>query len=510
MTFVTPTMRISLGLTSIIISVLLTGSLIGLIPDKSIINLESRKTIAQSVTTQCTFAARYNNVVVINRIMNDLVELNPNILSLGMRGEDGEYIAQTKDHQTYWVVPQGEESTLNHWKVPINQGDKLWATMEISFPPEASNFLFGYKVSPLTLMVIFCACGSFLMFTIYMKRVLRDLDPSKVMPSRVAYALNVLIEGVILVDMNDRIVLANSAFAKKVGSTVDALMGSKASELPWIDPETSEAPTEYPWIKAKSNGTQSGIRLNLGTETDSEIDSVRNFMVSSVPILNDNNDIRGIMATFDDVTELEQKNIQLSEMLVVLGKSRDKVEQQNKELEILATRDSLTGCLNRRAFFAKGEQFLATAIQNGGKIACVMTDIDFFKKVNDNYGHHVGDQVIKFFADSLMSSVRGEDDVVGRYGGEEFCIVLQNVDVEKAAEITERIRIFVMEKSPVSIEDAPGIKVTASFGISSTIHGSDDLEELINQADQALYKAKETGRNRVVCWEKEFADELES
>lgn len=504
---ISPTIRISLGLTSIIISVLLAGNLIGLIPDKSIIELESRKSIAKTVTTQCTFAARNNNVALIKRVMKVMVNLNPDILSLGLRGANGTYIAQTRDHQIRWVAPTGDDSTFTHWQVPIHQGERPWATMEISFPPLDANVVLGYRLSPLTILLAFFAIISFILFSVYMKRALRDLDPTKVMPARVKYALDVLMEGVILLDMDERIVLANNAFAEKLGCTVESLMGSKASEFPWIAPETNEPPKEYPWTRAMSHGAQSNIPINLTTGPD----TTQNFMVSSVPILSEKGKSRGIMVTFDDVTELEAKNSQLSEMLVVLKKSKDQVTQQNKKLEVLATRDSLTGCLNRRAFFEKAEQLFSTASATGGNLACVMADIDLFKNVNDTHGHSVGDQVIKFFAATLMSSVRMERgaDVVGRYGGEEFCVILQGVDIEMAAKIIDRIRVKVMEQSPKSIEDAPGIRVTVSFGVSSLALGAAGLEELIAQADQALYKAKETGRNRVVCWEKEDASKMQ-
>mgnify|MGYP002066645285 CR=1 FL=1 len=125
-----------------------------------------------------------------------------------------------------------------------------------------------------------------------------------------------------------------------------------------------------------------------------------------------------------------------------------------------------------------------------------MTDIDFFKSVNDRYGHATGDQVIKAVADVLKSCTR-DTDLVGRYGGEEFCVVLPKLYLDKAAQIAERIRQAVEKKS------CSGVKVTVSLGVSSLELNTNKPDELINQADKALYAAKKSGRNRVVTWGKD-------
>ena len=122
-----------------------------------------------------------------------------------------------------------------------------------------------------------------------------------------------------------------------------------------------------------------------------------------------------------------------------------------------------------------------------------MVDIDFFKSVNDRYGHATGDQVIKTVADVLKTCTR-DTDLVGRYGGEEFCVVLPKLYLDKAAQIAERIRQTIEKKS------CSGVKVTVSLGVSSLELNTNKPDELINQADKALYAAKNSGRNRVITW----------
>jgi diguanylate cyclase (GGDEF)-like protein len=123
-----------------------------------------------------------------------------------------------------------------------------------------------------------------------------------------------------------------------------------------------------------------------------------------------------------------------------------------------------------------------------------MADIDFFKKVNDSYGHAQGDEVIKMAARSLRTVVR-DMDVVARFGGEEFCIILPGAPLEQARTIAERCR------EHIAARDTNGVKVTGSFGVTSIRMGAKTAEELIQQADEALYYSKQNGRNRVSCWE---------
>ncbi len=125
-----------------------------------------------------------------------------------------------------------------------------------------------------------------------------------------------------------------------------------------------------------------------------------------------------------------------------------------------------------------------------------MVDIDFFKSVNDHHGHATGDQVIKAVADVLKTCTR-DSDLVGRYGGEEFCVVLPKLHLDKAAEIAERIRQTIEKKS------CSGVNITISLGVSCLESNTNKPDELINQADKALYAAKKSGRNRVVTWGKD-------
>lgn len=166
--------------------------------------------------------------------------------------------------------------------------------------------------------------------------------------------------------------------------------------------------------------------------------------------------------------------------------------------EKLAMIDSLTGLYNRRQLFNLGQIEFSRACRHNYSISVIMLDIDLFKKVNDVYGHIIGDQVLQQIANRCRSVLR-TSDIIGRYGGEEFVILLPETGILHAQNIANRIRLLVLDR-PI-MTDRGDISISVSLGISSMEGDCDSrLEWVIDQADQALLKAKDLGRNRVVTW----------
>ncbi len=163
----------------------------------------------------------------------------------------------------------------------------------------------------------------------------------------------------------------------------------------------------------------------------------------------------------------------------------------------LAVTDPLTGLYNRRYLDAHLASAVARASATGKPVCVLIFDIDHFKAVNDTYGHEAGDDVLKDFSDRLRRGVRGIDLVV-RYGGEEFMLVMPETDAAFASGVAERLRIDV-EKVPFTTHLGADIPVTISIGIAEWRGVSDTAETLIRRADEALYAAKHAGRNRVVA-----------
>ena len=177
---------------------------------------------------------------------------------------------------------------------------------------------------------------------------------------------------------------------------------------------------------------------------------------------------------------------------------QDKLRRNFQDRMVMAVTDPLTGLHNRRYLLSHLDTLATRAAQGGKPGAVLMSDIDHFKKVNDTYGHAVGDEVLVECAKRIQLCIRGVDLGV-RYGGEEFVIVIPDTNLDVAQMVAERLRASIGETPfPVSA-DVGEIDITISVGISFTGEDKDTGEVLLRRADEALYEAKRGGRNRVIC-----------
>lgn len=177
-------------------------------------------------------------------------------------------------------------------------------------------------------------------------------------------------------------------------------------------------------------------------------------------------------------------------VLIVADDLADRMRQ-------LAVTVQLTGVFNRRGFEEKSQNTFAIAKQRNTPVSIVVADIDHFKSINDTYGHSVGDEAIKSFAQRLRLGIR-ESDILGRVGGEEFVILLPNTELESAIQLVERVRENVASTPVQCLSDQ--IAMTASFGIAQLGINAESIKEMLANADGALYLAKESGRNRVAVY----------
>ena len=203
--------------------------------------------------------------------------------------------------------------------------------------------------------------------------------------------------------------------------------------------------------------------------------------------------------------ELQRANRQLTEFNSALTRTVANLEaaqseliRQNGELERLASRDPITGCLNRRAFYAAFEKAFGQSREQGHELCCLMVDIDNFKCVNDQYGHAIGDQAIQAVGSCLSAGLR-LTDTVGRYGGEEFCLMFPRTTLAEASDLAERLRVRIGIEAGSRVRMTSGLTLTVSIGVSTSALGAQTPLELIDQADKALYAAKEGGRNSVMA-----------
>ena len=176
-------------------------------------------------------------------------------------------------------------------------------------------------------------------------------------------------------------------------------------------------------------------------------------------------------------------------------RSGREAKEKRERLERLATTDPLTGANNRRSFFEQGEKELHRARRHKRPLSLMMVDIDHFKRVNDTHGHAIGDAVLKRLVSKCNDTLRTQD-ILGRFGGEEFAAVLPEVGLASATKAAERLRRALED---LEVETSEGtLKFTVSIGVSECRYDDESLETALARADNALYSAKESGRNRVV------------
>jgi two-component system cell cycle response regulator len=206
------------------------------------------------------------------------------------------------------------------------------------------------------------------------------------------------------------------------------------------------------------------------------------------------------MGVNDYLTRPVDKNELVARVRTQLRKKRyaDRL-RHNVQLSLeMAITDQLTGLHNRRYMARHLDNLISAAARSGKPLAFLILDIDYFKAVNDGHGHDIGDEVLKEFANRIAANIRGID-LACRYGGEEFVVVMPETEVSLAFTIAERLRKSI-ETTPIDISRTPGkINITISIGIAGSEGSNDTSEALLHRADQALYSAKRTGRNRVVA-----------
>lgn len=185
-------------------------------------------------------------------------------------------------------------------------------------------------------------------------------------------------------------------------------------------------------------------------------------------------------------------NITASKMI------ENKLMELTRQLTDQSQKDSLTGIYNHGYFYQLAEQELQNSQSNGGLFSLVLFDLDYFKRINDNFGHLVGDKILVQFVNLIQSQIRS-DDVFSRVGGEEFALLLKNVTCQQAFSIVEKLRESLLTLS--INEQLQLITVTISIGVVDNSSKPKSVEEMIDMADKGLYKAKSLGRNRTVLYQ---------
>jgi len=477
---------ISFGLVSLTLSILLMSDMaVNLIPNQAVEIFEYRQQYSEALAVQYSLLAENGDSRAIQEAFDLLLERNDDIISAAVILANGEMLAFSGRHQELWNQPPGDSSTPDHIQVPIFNSTERWGTVQLRFRSLEDRGWFSWLSDPWIQFLGLVFGSGFMGYFLYMKRTLRQLDPSSVVPMRVKAAFDVLTESVILLDNGERIVLANQAFGEVVGRDPNDLVGKRLDEFSWTSVPPAPPLITLPWKTARKDKC---LELDFPISLPDFSGKMLKFRVNCTPILNDREHVQGVLVSLDDVTKLEETILAL--------------ESSKADLESLALRDPLTGIFNRRALFEAFEDLHTMSISNEKDFGCIMADIDHFKSFNDRFGHAVGDQVIQVVAQILSSTIR-PTDIMGRYGGEEFCILLPGQGPEGTAIAAERLRLAISARASQSVRTTGDNRITMSLGVSCVSLGASDPLELIDQADKALYAAKEAGRNQVGQWTRE-------
>jgi diguanylate cyclase (GGDEF)-like protein/PAS domain S-box-containing protein len=491
-----PVWRISIGLIAIVVTVLAALDLVlGLMPTPSQVAQKVRQEVSGALAVQIAAMVAAGDARLLDKTLAAIAERNPEVGSIGVRQHDGQLLAQTSEHWRLWRPESENQSTLTHVRVPLRTPEGVWGEVEISYTPVELGAGSVWREHPTLVAVAFVGGAGLLLFPLYLRRTLQAFHPSRAIPERVREAFDTLPDGVVVLNNRGRVVLANKAFRVLHPHAGRDLAGEPLSEQRWLAAALMIDAASHPWSKCLAGQSSAGDQL---IQIPQPVGPPVQVLVNCSPIGDVNGQLRGCLVIFDDVSDVQRTNERLKTALAQLEASRKKVEHQNKQLHALATRDALTGCLNRRAFFEQAEPLFALAVEHGRPLACIMADIDRFKALNDRYGHALGDEVIRQVAALLGTGLR-DGDLLGRYGGEEFCIVLPDSTLDQALRVAERLREQVEAQVDAGLRVPDPPTTTCSFGVALLERDDGNLGGLMNRADQALYAAKHAGRNRVMA-----------
>jgi diguanylate cyclase (GGDEF)-like protein/putative nucleotidyltransferase with HDIG domain len=476
----------------------------GFIPDASAERSRAQSEKRNLIAAACLDDIEKAQWPKLQSFLQRVADEDEEILSIGIRTQLGSIKVHTSHHRDYWKAATSanlnEEVSVEPLKIQIQQRRRLWGNMEFALTKTNTTFLGGLLSHPLTQLVGFFTIFGLSAYTLFVARIFGVFNSTQVVPERVRSALDTLAEGLLLLDEKGTIVFSNQAFGTAVLRKPQDLEGLKASDLSWVKSD-DDKDQPYPWMMSIDESqimTGCVIRMQIN-ETQQRI-----FSVNAAPLGKDKQG-RGALVTFRDVTHEEEHRAELEEMLRLLGDSRDEIERKNTELEILAKQDALTGCLNRRAFFAEFEIQWQIANAQSTPLAVIMIDVDHFKNVNDTYGHHTGDEVLRAVSKVVREQFRSIG-LVCRYGGEEFCILLPGKTLQQAADVAEQVRLAIME---IRLAEPAELRLAASIGVSERRFEAAEPQALVNQADACLYAAKRQGRNRVITFNASMAVEDE-
>lgn len=371
--------RVTFGLICLLVSVLLMAQFIGVFPDYRMAVMEGRIRLGESLALNGSALVSKGDVERLQAVLTAVVERDDALLGAQLRQLDGTVLVQAGAFPTS-PLPANNVSSETLVRVPIRAGENEWGTIELLFRPILPG---GLAQHPWARLICFVAAASFIFYSLYLGKVIEQLNPSKVVPQRVRAALDRLAEGLLITDDHGRVVFANAAFSVWTGKQADRLMGTVASRFAWKHGEPVDL--EFPWERALATAApQPGTRLTL-----IDRDAQAHVLVAyASPVLGPGGECRGVFTTFEDVTELEGQKVELR-------KAKQEVEDANRAKseflarmshEIRTPMNAILGYADvlRRGMEANEQEryeYLTTIQKSGQHLLCLINDVLDLSKV---------------------------------------------------------------------------------------------------------------------------------
>lgn len=298
--------RISVGLVCSMLGILTLAHTIGVLPDQENIDIRHRVQTSEALAFSTSAMLASNDRVGTEAVLSGLVKRREDLLSAAVVSRDEGTIIEVGEHVQNWPGDLGEASNDQFMQVPLSRpDDSEWGRIELRYTPVLGEGLLGSLGTQFNLLLLFCGPVGFIIFRTFLRVVLKNLDPSKAVPRRVQEALDILAEGLMIVGVDGRVLLANNALATMTGNTPERMIGIQASKLGFVLNADGKG---FPWMKSLE---EQRSLANVSMLLDAADGTQRVFNVNCSPLLGNEGKYRGVMVTFDDVTRLEQNKAEL-------------------------------------------------------------------------------------------------------------------------------------------------------------------------------------------------------
>ncbi len=298
--------RITLGLVSSMLSILILANLMDILPDRNEAIRLGRKQVTESLAFSAVVLLANNDVTGLDIVLENTLLRSPQIRSIGVRQlSDRNLVAAAGNHEQIWPAEISEKSSVEYMHLPLKRDNgEVWGEMEVAFQTET---WLSYFQNSMASLLLFAGIAGFACFRVFLKLVLKNLDPSKAVPRRVREALDILNEGLMIVSLDERILLANNSLANTARKNADSLVGRRAADLHL---RRTDGHSEMPWTQcAQTQQPVSGVTMEFNDPSH----GLRIFKANCSPLFGNEGQIRGVMVSLDDVTQLEQNKIELKQ-----------------------------------------------------------------------------------------------------------------------------------------------------------------------------------------------------